>query len=149
MRWFLPIQTLDRGKALRPFPCTPFPFRAQKRNTMARPLKDPSTEPFDQSYLVRLTKSQKLTQLPELAKSHNMDEADFVRFRVFGAKPRRKKATPERIALITALGQLGNIREDINRLVKDRYKYVDPDRYKRALTDLEILAHLIHDQLEQ
>jgi len=116
---------------------------------MARPLKDPSAEPFDQSYLVRLTKTQKLTQLPELAKSLNMDEADFVRFRVFGEKPRRKKATPERVALITALGQLGNIREDINRLVKDRYKYVDSDGFKRALADLENLAHAIHDQLER
>lgn len=116
---------------------------------MARPLKDPSAEPFDQPYLVRLTKTQKLTQLPELAKSHDMDESDFVRFRVFSAKPRRKKSTPERVSLITHLGQLGNIRADINQLVKDRYKHVDAQQLDRIFTAIETIAYKIHNELEQ
>ncbi|KAA9340350.1 hypothetical protein, partial [Larkinella humicola] len=62
---------------------------------MARPLKDDSAEPLDQPYLVRLTKTQRQKKLPELAASHGMTESDFIRYRVFNARPRQKKATPE------------------------------------------------------
>lgn len=117
---------------------------------MARPIKDASAEPLDEQLLLRVTKTQKHKLLPEYAATSGMSEADFARNRLFDIPPRQKKATPDRAALIKALGQLGFIRSDINQLLKDRwaYKFVAPEQVDKVFKAIEAIADHIHNDLE-
>ncbi|WP_191908979.1 hypothetical protein, partial [Larkinella humicola] len=67
----------------------------------------------------------------------------------FNARPRQKKATPEVAAFILALGTLGNIRSDINQVLKDRFAhtFVPPERVESIFSAIEAIANRIHADL--
>lgn len=114
---------------------------------MARPTK-PAAVRLTQLVQCRMSESEFL-QLTEAANASGLSVSDFCRVRLTNAKPRRKKATPERLALIAGLGSLGNIRSDINQLLKDRwaYKYVTPEQLQKAFAAIEAIAGTILNDL--
>ena len=106
---------------------------------MARPTKDPAQQ-LTYRLNARLTGAEG-QQLEQDAAAAGLSVSDYVRGLAVRAKPRRMKATPEQQAIIKGLGQLGNIRADINQLVKDRQKhhFVKPEQVEatlQAITDL-------------
>jgi hypothetical protein len=116
---------------------------------MARPIKTPA-EALTKTARFRVTEAELSEQLPANAAAAGFASvSDFCRARTLNAAPRRPKVTPERQALIKGLGLLGNIRADINRLVKDRHAhlFVKPEEAEAALTALTILADKIHSEL--
>lgn len=115
---------------------------------MARPPKDPA-EQLTERATFRLTESE-ARQIAQAAADSGQTVSDFVRGVVLKAKPRRTKATPERAALIAALGTLGFIRSDINQVLKDRwaYKFVQPERVEGIFARIEAIADHIHNGLE-
>lgn len=80
-----------------------------------------------------------------------MSVSDFTRFRTLGVKPNRPQATPERQALIRALGQLGNVRADLNQLVKDRqaHTFVKPEDAEAAFKSIALIPDMIHAELDR
>jgi len=114
---------------------------------MARPLKDP-VNALTKTARFRVTEAE-LIKLETLATLAGSTVSDYCRARTLNAKPRRQTITPERQALIRALGQLGNIRADINQLVKDRQQhfFVKPDDVEAALQAITDLADRILNDL--
>lgn len=114
---------------------------------MARPTK-PNNVKLSKTARFRVTDSEFL-KLEELAKSEGLSLADFCRSRLMGAKPRSRKATPERLALVAALGTLGNIRADINQLLKDRHahRFTKPQDVKAVFRAIEKIADHIQTDL--
>lgn len=116
---------------------------------MARPKKTPDEQlTYRANFRATTLQGQ---QIEQAAAEAGKTVSDYLLGLAVGAKPRRKKATPERAAIITALTQLGPIRADINQLVKDRisHKFVNPEQVQRSLAALEDLAYKIHHLLEQ
>jgi hypothetical protein len=105
-----------------------------------RPIKDPADKRTE-TPCVRYTPAE-IVQLDKNAAAAGMSVSDFTRFRTLGIKPQRPKATPEQQEAIRALGQLGNIRADINQLVKDRqaHHFVKPENVEAALKAITDLA---------
>lgn len=116
---------------------------------MARPVKPP-TEQLTYRGNFRLTEAEG-QQLEQAAADAGVTVSDYVRGLALKSKPRLKKATPERVALIKALGALGNIRADINQVLKDRFAhtFVEPERLENVFVAIENIAYKIHDELEQ
>lgn len=61
------------------------------------------------------TEKQKLFLL---AAEAGLTPSDFIRSRTIGAAPHIRKATPERAAMIEALGQLGKIGSNVNQIAR-------------------------------
>ncbi|MCE6993194.1 plasmid mobilization protein [Dyadobacter sp. CY323] len=114
---------------------------------MARPTK-PAAVKLSKLVQFRITETE-LLQLEEAAAASGMTIADLCRSRIIGSKPRRQPADPIRREQIAALGKLGNIRSDINQLLKDRwaYKYVTPEQVSKTFADLETAADAIQTAL--
>lgn len=114
---------------------------------MARPTK-PDSVKLSKTARFRVTETEFL-KLEEMAKNEGLTLADFCRIRLMAAKPRSRKVTPERLSLITALGTLGNIRADINQLLKDRHahRFVKPDDVQKVFIDIRKIAHQIQMDL--
>lgn len=112
---------------------------------MARPTKDPA-HALTYRLNARLTDAEG-QQAEQDAAAAGLTLSDYVAKRLgLRAKPRRTKATPEQQAFIKGLGQLGNIRADINQLVKDRqsHHFVKPEQVEAALQAITDLAdHLL------
>ena len=115
---------------------------------MARPVKPPA-EQLTERAIFRVTEGE-ARQIEQAAADSGQTVSDFVRGSVLKAPPRRTKATPERAALIVALGTLGFIRSDINQILKDRwaYKFVEPERVESIFARIEAIADHIHNSLE-
>lgn len=114
---------------------------------MARPSK-PAAEKLTRRGNFRLTETEG-QQLDNDRAAAGLSESDYVRGLIVKAKPRRQASTPERQALIKWLGQLGNVRADINQLVKDRqaHHFVKPEDVEAALKSVVNLSDLIHSEL--
>jgi hypothetical protein len=116
---------------------------------MARPIKTPA-DALTKTARFRVTEAELSERLPANAAAAGFASvSDFCRARTLNAKPRRQTTTPERQALIKWLGQLGNIRADINKLVKDRqaHHFIKPEDAAAALRSVTMLADLIHLEL--
>lgn len=115
---------------------------------MARPPK-PQDEQLTHRGNFRLTDAEG-QQLESDAAAAGLTVSDYVRGLVVQAKPRFPKASPDRAALIKALGILGFVRSDINQILKDRwaYKFVAPERVESVFDRIEAIADHIHNQLE-
>lgn len=83
---------------------------------MARPNLG-SEDRRDHFIRVRLTLAEK-TRLFTLAKSTGLNPSDFVRSHVLSVEPQSRKSSPERQALIAALGQLGKIGSNFNQIAR-------------------------------
>jgi hypothetical protein len=115
---------------------------------MARPTKNPA-DALTYRLNARLTDAEG-QQLEQDAAAAGLTVSDYAaRKLAVRAKPRRSTATPERRALITGLGMLGNIRADLNKLVKDRqaHHFVKPEDAEAAFNSITILADLIQSEL--
>lgn len=114
---------------------------------MARPTK-PDHVKLSKTARFRVTDGEFL-KLEELARSEGLSLADFCRSRLSNAKPRSRKASPERLALIAALGTLGNVRADINQLLKDRHahKFINPQDVQSVFAAIEKIADHIQTDL--
>jgi hypothetical protein len=112
-----------------------------------RPIKDPADKRTE-TPCVRYTPAESV-QLEKNAEAAGMSVSDFTRFRTLGVKPNRPTTTPERQALIRGLGQLGNIRADLNRLVKDRqqHHFVKPEDAEAAFKAITLIADQINIDL--
>ena len=137
-----------RRYALSPAPLTRS-GRAQKRKIMARPVKTLDSQ-RTKTVKFRVTEAE-IMELEKLASDAGLTLSDFLRGLALNTKPRSPKATPDRIALIKSLGTLGNIRADINQVLKDRqhHKFVEPERVETVFTAIETIAYRIHEELEQ
>ena len=115
---------------------------------MARPTKTPD-QPRDKTAKFRVTDAE-LSQLERLATESGQTISDYLRGKALNAQPVRHKASPERAALIVALGPLGSIRSDINQVLKDRwaYKFVEPERVEGIFARIEAIAEHIVNSLE-
>ena len=114
---------------------------------MARPTKTPADQlTFRGGF--RLTEAER-QQLVYDAAAAGQSVSDYVRGLVVRSKPRRARVTPELQALVTGLGVLGNIRADINQLIRDRhaYRFVKPEDVEAALKAVSTLADLILSEL--
>ena len=115
---------------------------------MARPIKDPA-HALTYRLNARLTDAEG-QQLEQDAAAAGLTVSDYAARRLaLRAKPRRQTATPERQALIKWLGQLGNIRADLNKLVKDRqaHHFVKPEDAEASFKAVTMLAELIQIEL--
>lgn len=112
-----------------------------------RPIKD-TTLKRTATPCVRYAPAE-LVQLEANAAAAGMSVSDWTRHRTINAKPQRRQATPERQALIKALGQLGHIRADINQLVKDRqaHHFVKPEDAEAAFKAITLIADQILNDL--
>ena len=111
---------------------------------MARPTKDPA-DALTYRLNARLTDAEG-QQLEQDAAAAGLTVSDYAaRKLAVRAKPRRSTATPERQALIKGLGQLGNIRADLNKLVKDRqaHHFVKPEDAEAAFKAITLIADQI------
>ncbi|GAB3754737.1 plasmid mobilization protein [Spirosoma pomorum] len=110
---------------------------------MARPSK-PATDQLTYRGGFRLTEAER-QRLEFAADAAGQSVSDYVRGLVVRAKPRRQTTTPERQALIKWLGQLGNIRADLNKLVKDRqaHHFVKPEDAEASFKAITLLADLV------
>lgn len=63
-------------------------------------------------------KETELQIVKDLADEQGVTLSDLVRMVLLNTKPSSKKASPERRALITALGQLGKIGGNINQIAR-------------------------------
>lgn len=116
---------------------------------MARPTKD--KDPLDKVLPpIRLTAIQ-AEGLKAKAEQAGLSLSDFVRYELTKAKPRQPKAQPHEIEAVKALGRLGNIRADLNQILKDRFShvFVHPDRMEKALQAVENMADQLHDILKK
>ncbi len=116
---------------------------------MARPIKDPA-HALTKTARFRVTEAELSEQLPAHAAAAGFASvSDYCRARTLNAKPRRQTTTPERQALIKGLGQLGNIRADLNKLVKDRqaHHFVKPEDAEAAFKAITLIADQIHINL--
>lgn len=115
---------------------------------MARPTK-PTTVKLSKTVQYRVPEDRYEQLQNEATEAGFLSVSDYCRARDLRMKPRRKKATPERLALIAGLGSLGNIRADINQLLKDRwaYKYVTPDQVQSVFAAIEAIAEIIKSDL--
>ena len=114
---------------------------------MARPTKNPA-DALTYRLNARMTDAEG-QQLEADAAEAGKTVSDYVAGKLaVRSQPRRMKATPERAALIKALGPLGAIRADINQLLKDRwaYKFVNPEQVERVFKAIEDMAdHILND----
>lgn len=116
---------------------------------MARPIKNPA-EALTKTARFRVTEAELSEQLPANAAAAGFaNVSDYCRAQTLNAKPRRDKITPERQALIRYLGELGNIRADLNQLVKDRqaHHFLKPESVDAALQGIAALSDLLHAEL--
>lgn len=134
---------------------------------MARPKKDPAQQ-LTYRVNARMTDAEG-QKLEADAAATGLTVSDHLRGLATSgtSRPRRIKATPERAALIKALGPLGfirtdlqRVRADINQILKDRwaYKFVKPEQMDAAIANLEkaiiqieavsdkVFNHLEHDR---
>lgn len=112
---------------------------------MARPIKE--SEPLDKVLPPIRVTAQQAYDLKAKAEAVGLGLSDFVRAELTKAKPRqRRKPAPHEVEAVKALGRLGNIRADINKILKDRFShvFVHPQRMEDALKSLENLADEIH-----
>lgn len=115
---------------------------------MARPTKDPA-DALTYRLNARLTGAEG-QQLEQDAAAAGLTVSDYVARRLaVRVRPRRERATPERQALIKWLGQLGNIRADLNKIVKDRqaHHFVKPEDAEAAFNSVTMLADLVQIEL--
>lgn len=112
-----------------------------------RPIKDPDAKRTEKPGV--LYTPPEIVQLEANAAEAGMSVSDWTRHRTINAKPQRRQATPERQALIKALGQLGHIRADINQLVKDRqaHHFVKPEDAEAAFKAITLIADQILNDL--
>lgn len=110
---------------------------------MARPTK-PALEQLTYRGGFRLTETER-QQLEQAAAITGQSVSDYVRGVVVRSKPRRVRSTPERQALIKYLGQLGSIRADLNKLVKDRqaHHFINPHDAEASFKAITRLADLV------
>ena len=111
---------------------------------MARPTKDPA-DALTYRLNARLTDAEG-QQAEQNAAAAGFTLSDYTAYCLrVRAKPRRVRSTPERQALIKYLGQLGNIRADLNKLVKDRqaHHFVNPDDAAASFKAITLLADLV------
>jgi len=114
---------------------------------MARPEKE-----IDQKRTItarfRLTAAEAM-QLDKAAIEEGLSLSDYLRAKALNAKPRVKPKNLERTELIKYLGNLGNIRADINQILKDRWagKFVKPEQVSNAFASIEEIADRIHNTL--
>lgn len=97
----------------------------------------------------RLTESEFL-KLEKMAESEGLTVADFCRTGLMKLKPKQKKTTPERLALIAGLGNLGNIRADLNQLLKEQrssYSLIKSERILHTFALIEFMADTIQNEL--
>lgn len=116
---------------------------------MARPPKAPAIA-LTKTARFRVTEAELSEHLPAAAAAAGFASvSDYCRARTLNAKPRRQTTTPERQALIKWLGQLGNIRADLNKLVKDRqaHHFVKPEDAEASFKAITLLADLILSEL--
>lgn len=116
---------------------------------MARPIKTPA-EGLTKTARFRVTDAELSEQLPANAAAAGFaNVSDFCRAQTLNAKPRRPTTTPERQTLIKALSQLGNIRADLNQLVKDRqaHRFVKPDDAEAVFKAITQIADQIQADL--
>ena len=141
------IQTRLVRETLNPFKRPT--LAGEKKNNMARPPKTPA-QPFEISLPIRLTKSQH-EALKLKAEQEGLNVSDFVRGKLLNAKPRQQRALPHEVEAVRALGTLGNIRADINQILKDRFShvFVHPDRMAKSLKDIESIATHLHEILKK
>ena len=111
---------------------------------MARPTKT-ENQAFDMILPIRLTKEQH-EALKIKADQEGLNVSDFVRGKLLNAKPRSKKSAPHVVEAVKALGTLGNIRADINQILKDRFShvFVHPDRMEKGIKAIENIADHLH-----
>lgn len=83
---------------------------------MARPLKG-DTEKRSITVKVRLTVSEK-KQIADASKIQGATISDLLRTRTLSTLPARRKASPERAALIRGLGELGKTGSNINQIAR-------------------------------
>ena len=116
---------------------------------MARPPKVPALA-LTKTARFRVTEAEWSETLPDRAAAAGFASvSDYCRARTLNAKPRRPASTPERQALIKYLGQLGNIRADLNKLVKDRqaHHFINPDDAAASFRAITLLADLVLAEL--
>lgn len=90
-------------------------------------------------------------KLEKMAESEGLTVADFCRTGLMKLKPKQKKTTPERVALIAGLGNLGNIRADLNQILKEQrtsYSVLKLDRIQQIFALIESTADAIHTELQ-
>ena len=116
---------------------------------MARPNKAPADQRTKRP--IFRTSENESARIEQSAADAGLTVSDYLRGLVLNAKPRLVKASPERAALIKALGTLGNIRADINQILKDRFahEYVPIERVDKVFTAIEDLADKILTELGQ
>jgi hypothetical protein len=116
---------------------------------MARPTKTPADKRTITAR-VRLTPTE-AEQLMQLAESEGLTLSDFLRVKAVKAKPRQQRALPHEVEAVKALGTLGNIRADINQILKDRFShvFVHPQRMEQGLKAIEDIATHLHEILKK
>lgn len=107
---------------------------------MTRPHKG-SDEKRDLIFKVRFSAAEKKSLL-ELAAQAGLTPSDFVRVKTIGGRPLTKKATPERIMLISLYAELNKVGSNANQIARALNRRGDSD----SLTGLSV--ELINDALE-
>lgn len=83
---------------------------------MARPAKG-DTDKRSITVKVRLTISEK-KQMADASEIQGVTISDLLRMRTLSTLPARRKAPPERAALIRGLGELGKVGSNINQIAR-------------------------------
>lgn len=140
---FVCQNVLLRGLAIALPPKPPNPLLHVE--IMARPKKEPTKK-----VQYRIPKSRYEEFEKEIKDSPFQTVSDYCRARDLNMKPLRKKATPERLALIAGLGSLGNIRSDMNQLLKDAraFRHIQPERVENLFALIEAMADTIQTELQ-
>ena len=122
------------------------PWTPLKIGEMARPKKDIEARVF--VIQARVT-ADELVRLRDLASTFEVSMSDFIRLKLLASKPRRRRLSPELGVLIRALGTIGNIRADLNQILKDRWahRYVRPSQIESIFDSLSKISNAIHDNL--
>jgi len=116
---------------------------------MARPTKHP--EALDKVLPPIRVTAEQAAQIKAKADEADLSVSDYARAVLCGAKPRNRKAKPHELEAVKALGQLGNIRADINQILRDRFsnRFVNPDRVDKALSAIVELGQHLHEILKR
>lgn len=114
---------------------------------MPRPLSPPEKK---KSAVVtfRLSDWEK-TLMEQLAFDAGLTVTDLVKSKIMSVTPKRHRASPERLALIKGLGELGRIGSNINQIAKalNSGQYVSPADISEGLNELTQLSDRIHKSL--
>jgi transposase-like protein len=119
---------------------------------MARPTK---TADKKRSYPIksRVTEAEK-KRIDQLALEHGISVSDLIKLQVLGTEPKRRKASPERAALIRASANLGRIAGNINQIAKKLNSGpagafdLSPDEISDALYEIKLFSKRIAQELE-